>query len=190
MKRIVIINGSVGGGRGSTATLLSRLRDHLTSTFDLEEIVLTEDVEYTKHLTTIGGAHGIVVGTGTYWDSWGSPLQRFLEAVTESEGGATWLGKPLAAVVTMHSVGGKGVLSRLQGVFNTFGCTIPPMTGIVYSYASHTLLETSEKPEMAEDLWSLDDLEIIAHNLTVAIEGQGHYRSWPVDLRKFRDRWL
>jgi len=192
MGRVAVINGSIAGEAGSTAVVLSRLCPYLISSYEIDEIVLKNDTDYDKHIRTITAAKGVVIGTGTYWDTWGSPLQAFLEAVTETEGSATWLGKPLSVIVTMHSVGGKGVLSRLQGVMNTFGCTIPPMSGLLYSHVSHRLLQAmnDETAEMVDDVWSLDDLEVIAHNLKVAMEGVGEYRSWPVDLTKFRERWL
>lgn len=190
MDRIAVINGSIAGEAGSTAAVLSRLSTYFSPTFGVDEIVLKSDADYDKHIRTITAAKGIIIGTGTYWDTWGSPLQAFLEAVTETEGGSAWLGKPLSVIVTMHSVGGKGVLSRLQGVMNTFGCSIPPMSGLLYSQVSHRLLQVDEIGEMADDMWSLDDLEIVAHNLAVAVKGGGEYRSWPVDLSKFRERWL
>ena len=37
-------------------------------------------------------ADGFVFATGTYWDSWGSPLQKFLEETTAFEGTSVWLG--------------------------------------------------------------------------------------------------
>ena len=90
-------------------------------------------------------SQGFVFVTGTYWDSWGSPLQKFLENVTDLEGSPAFLGKPAIVMVLNHSVGGKGVLSRLQGVLSTLGCLIPPMSGIVYSWVTEQLLKDGNK---------------------------------------------
>ena len=86
-------------------------------------------------------ANGIVFVTGTYWDSWGSPLQKFLEDLTPWECSDVWLGKPAAVVVSMQEVGGKAVLSRLQGVLSSLGCIIPPCSGMVYSHVGQCALE-------------------------------------------------
>jgi chromate reductase len=110
---------------------------------------------------------GFVFATGTYWDSWGSPMQRFLERATRFEGGPVWLGKPAAVVVTMHSADGKGVLSRLQGVLCTLGCQIPPMSGMVYSLATHLAIRRADaEPSVPyADFWQIDDFDTLCHNL-------------------------
>ena len=130
-------------------------------------------------------ARGFIFATGTYWDSWGSPLQRFFEESTSLEGGAVWLGKPAATLVTMHSVGGKGVLSRLQGVLSTLGVLIPPMSGLAYSQANHLALQSGGDA----DFWRVEDLEVVAHNLLAALKLREGWRSWPVES-DFQSRWF
>jgi len=141
-------------------------------------------------------ADGFLLGTGTHWDSWSSVLQGFLEEATPLEGTALWLGKPAAVVVTEHSTGGKGVLSRLQGVLVTLGCTLPPMSGLVLSRAA--LLAAETDPAAARDFWCEADLRIVCHNLAEAarVSRPGarpplpRWRTWPVDRRDFSARWL
>ena len=151
----------------------------------------------------IVGSDGLVFATGTYWDSWGSPLQRFLEQATALEAEGAFLGKPAAVLVTMHSVGGKGVLSRLQGVLSTLGCLIPPMSGLVYSLATQVATRMTERLAAGhgdadaaaaaahlDDFWHLDELEVVAHNLLEALAGGRDYHSWRVDGGDPRRRWL
>jgi hypothetical protein len=112
-----------------------------------------------------------------------------LEDATEFEASDLWLGKPASVVVTMHSVGGKEVLSRLQGVLSTLGALIPPMSGMTYSMASHLALKTPPSP-FQEDLWQLRDFEILSHNLKTALGLRPKWRSWPVDEGDARRRWF
>lgn len=138
MKKILILNGSLGANTGNTDFLIDHIQIKLKKHNASTEVVHLKDL-MEKNLSLnqlknkLEAADGFVFTSGTYWDSWGSPMQHFLEVSTELEGTNLFLGKPAVVMITMHSVGGKGVLSRLQGVLNTIGLMIPPMTGIVYS---------------------------------------------------------
>jgi chromate reductase len=136
-------------------------------------------------------ADALVFATGTHWDSWSSPLQKFLEDATPAEAGPLWLGKPAAVLVTEHSVGGKAVLSRLQGVLLTLGCSLPPLSGLVLSQAVQLARRHTPDPALADDFWSPDDLDVIAHNLlTAARQPRPAWRAWPVDRQHFSRPWL
>lgn len=185
--RALAIDGSLGGTEGSSAVLLEDAIALLGPSAEIERVCLARVPGFAAHRDAIARAEAILIATGTYWDSWSSHLQRFLEEATVSEGSDLWLGKPAAVIVTAHSVGGKGVLSRLQGVLVTLGALIPPMSGVVITLASEQARVASEH---AEDLWSRDDLEIVAHNLLEAARGGRAYRSWPVDRGDPRRRWL
>ncbi len=146
-------------------------------------------------LQSLAWADGFVFTTGTYWDSWGSPLQIFLENLTPSEGSAHWLGKPALCLVTMHSVGGKGVLSRLQSVLTSFGAMIPPMSGMAYSMTGHEMLRSQTRDESFDhDIWSLDDLQIMSENflcmLRARIAGHLNFQAWQVDHQDPARLWL
>lgn len=189
MKKILILNGSLGGNSGNTEFLLERLQKSLSKSevVHLKDL-LDKKIEIKDLKPKLEQADGFVFTSGTYWDSWGSPLQYFLEAATEFEASDIFMGKPAAVMITMHSVGGKGVLSRLQGVLNTLGMLIPPMSGIVYSLAGQLALETEST--FAEDFWSLDDVDVIAHNLMTAVNRESTYKSWPVDHKDPKRLWV
>lgn len=186
---ILMLDGSLHGTGGNTSRVLDLAEARLSKSADVLRRVLARGFKVSDLITELRRADGIVLGTGTYWDSWGSPLQQFWESMTETEGSELWLGKPAAVVVTMHSVGGKGVLSRLQGVLNTYGALIPPMTGIVCSAVNQVALQSGES-EIAEDLWRSEDLDVVCHNLLESIAGGKNWRSWEVDREGFGGVWF
>lgn len=188
LPRILLVNAALNGGQGNTAVLLDRARMELNGRAEIAEVMLASTPSYDRIRPELARAQGLVIGTGTHWDSWSHVLQRFLEEATPDEGSALWLGKPAAVLVTMHSVGGKAVLSRLQGVLNTFGCILPPMTGLVYSHVNQLALQSGTPIE--SDIWSPDDVEIVCHNLLVALGREQAYRAWPTDRTSYRDRWI
>lgn len=188
---ITLVNGSLGGASGNTAALMEPMLHRLRREARVEELHLATDTRSIGELAPLlERSDGFLFATGTYWDSWGSPLQRFLEASTPLEAGPVWLGKPAAVVVTMHSVGGKGVLSRLQGVLSTLGLLIPPMSGMVMSLA--TELATSHPAAMEEsaDLWTREDLDVVAQNLLEAVGGGRAFTPWPVSRADPRRVWV
>src|SRR5215813_3932655 len=187
--KIMIINASRGGAEGNTAEVL-RLAGEALKTRAAVTMVVLADTDSEEVLKEIEKTDGLVFGTGTYWDSWSHYLQRFLEEATATEGTATWLGKPAAVFVTGHSEGGKGVLSRLQGVLATFGCLIPPMGGMVYSLANQ--LAIARGGEETEDLWSLADIDVVCRNLCEAmiLSKRATWESWPVDRAGFAKLWI
>lgn len=192
--RIVILNGALAGTEGNTSVLLDRAARLLARRASVAQVTLAEGGEFAMVRAELEEADGVLLGTGTHWDSWSSVLQKFLEAATPAEGTALWLGKPAAIVVTEHSVGGKGVLSRLQGVLVTLGCDLPPMSGMVLSQAA--VIAAKHDARAARDFWCADDLAVVCHNLVEAAAiGAGRrtpprWRTWPVDRRDFGARWL
>lgn len=190
-RTITLVNGSLGGPDGNTGTLLLPMLHRLRSEVRVEELHLARDARAIDELAPLlAGSDGFVFATGTYWDSWGSPLQRFLEQSTALEAGPVWLGKPAAVVVTMHSVGGKGVLSRLQGVLSTLGLSIPPMSGLVMSLATELALEHPAALDEIADLWSREDLDVVGDNLLEAVRGGRAFRPWPVSRADPSRRWV
>ena len=183
-----MINAALGGRRGNTASVLELARRHLRRRARVVMLTLTEGLDFAQCRDELASAAGYVFATGTHWDSWSSLLQRFLEQATETEATRLWIGKPAACLITEHSVGGKGVLSRLQGVLTTFGCEVPPMSGLVLSRAAW--IAGQHAPEAAEDFWSTADLRVVCHNLIEAAQGTRRWRSWPVDRQHVHDRWL
>lgn len=187
-KRVLIINGSSGGADGNTAVLLDRAARRLRRSVTVSHVGLAGGATYVEVRRALARADAILIGTGTYWDGWSHHLQRLLEDATRDEGSAFWLGKPAAVIVTMHAVGGKGVLSRLQGVLNTLGCTIPPMSGMVYSLVNQAAIQAEAKG--AHDLWCVEDVDTVCDNLLTALTPGARYRAWPTDRVSFREKWI
>jgi multimeric flavodoxin WrbA len=193
--RIVILNAALNGAAGNTAAALAHLAALLAPSARLTTLTLVSSPgtaapnDFATLRPTLAAADAFIFGTGTHWDSWSSHLQRFLESATPTEGTPLWLGKPAACVVTEHSVGGKAVLSRLQGVLVTLGCLIPPMSGLVLSRAA--LAAAAHDEATASDCWSADDLAVVAHNLLAAAQRRRpEWRTWPVDRGDLTARWL
>lgn len=186
MKKILVLNGSPSGKKGNCARFISSLPKLKGVKFSI--VHLAKEGYSSALKKEISKADGFVFVTGTYWDSWGSPLQKLLEDITDLEGTDAVIGKPAAVFVLMHSVGGKGVLSRLQGVLSTFGCLIPPMSGMVYSLVSDIALQT--KNSHAADFWQKEDAELILLNLVKATGIQINWADWPVDKKDPRRLWI
>lgn len=196
MKKILIFNASPEGQKGNCARLI---KENILPC--LAESVKTEVVHLAnlknhgsnkKLLKSLHQASGFIFVSGTYWDSWGSPLQKYLEEMTYLEGTAAYLGKPAAVVILNHSVGGKSVLSRLQGVLVTLGCLIPPLSGMVYGLNTDLFLKKSGKTKSShqDDFWSLDDLQIILENLVRSLKVEVEWASWAVDRKNFKKLWI
>lgn len=203
--RVLLLNASLAGEAGNSARLLAALARHLAPQADLAQATLAGPgaVDFAALEPRLHAADAFVIATGTHWDSWSSPLQKFLEDATPAEASALWLGKPVAVLVTEHSVGGKGVLSRLQGVLVTLGCTLPPLSGLVLSRAAQLARagasgagaaaspKVADTAEAAKDFWSPEDLEVVAHNLLAAArQPRAEWKTWPVDRADFARTWL
>lgn len=197
---ILVLNGSPSGQKGNCHVLIQKLTQKMKRHSNWQKKGAIKIIPLAEHKWSKGTqkslfadldqAKGFIFVTGTYWDSWGSPLQTFLENVTELEGSTTFMGKPAVVLVLNHSVGGKGVLSRLQGVLSTMGCLIPPMSGFVYSWVSEQVIKNNSTKETQKDMWSLDDLDIILENLKKVLAIKVNWRAWPVDEKDFRKVWL
>jgi NAD(P)H-dependent FMN reductase len=212
---LLLLNASLAGDTGNTAVLLARAGLLLSRRATVESLTLAPRTDATlSNLSVLNArlragtglspqlhaalerADGFIIGTGTHWDSWSSVLQKFLEDATATEASKLWLGKPAAVVVSEHSTGGKGVLSRLQGVLVTLGCSIPPMSGLVLSRAA--VIAAQHDATAARDFWCADDLRVVCHNLAEAARvtllaaqpALPRWRKWPVDRRDFAARWF
>jgi NAD(P)H-dependent FMN reductase len=186
--RILLINASLNGKTGNSAVLLAEAQSLLAPHADVQLATLTTHPDLAQLQPAFEAADGFVLATGTHWDSWSSVLQKFLEDATPVEGTALLLGKPAAVLVTEHSTGGKGILSRLQGVLVTLGCSIPPMSGLVLSRAA--VIAAQHDPEASADFWCRDDLAVVCHNLLAAATGTRTWRAWSVDRTDAKARWL
>jgi multimeric flavodoxin WrbA len=190
--RVLVLNGALGGKGGNTASMLERTIKILRPHADVDVVTLVDEPDVSIILPRFDAADAFLLATGVYWDSWGSPLQRFFEEATASEGTELWMGKPAAVIVTMHAVGGKAVLSRLMGVLNSFGAYVPPMSGMVYSLANQLSSRPGNGAELEDlmDLWCEEDLDVVCHNLVEAIQGTRRWKAWEVDRQDPRRQWM
>lgn len=190
---MLLLDASLAGPGGNSDLLLDAVATRLAGRAQVERAALSgpNAGTFASLEPALRRADAFVFATGTHWDSWSSALQKFLEDATPAEASDLWLGKPAAVLVTEHSVGGKAVLSRLQGVLLTLGCALPPLSGLVLSKAAQ--LSRAHAPEAAgtDDFWCVEDLDVVVHNLLVGLRApRTDWRAWPVDRRHFREPWL
>ena len=191
--RVLLLDASLAGPGGNSSALLDLLAAHLAPHADLERAALSgpAGASFATLEPALRATDAFVFATGTHWDSWSSALQKFLEDATPAEASELWLGKPAAVLVTEHSVGGKAVLSRLQGVLVSLGCAIPPLSGLVLAQSVQLARRHCPDPAACEDYWSPDDLEVIAHNLLASVrKPRPDWRAWPVDRNGYGRFWF
>lgn len=179
-KRLLLLNGSVRGAHGNTGAILARAATLLPSEWHSEAISLAELSGPVAELANrLRRADALLVGTGTYWGSWGSPLQRFLEVISAYELSPCFLGKPVGAVVSADSVGGLDIAQRLLGAFSLLGCVIPPLSTLVISRVAVAAIRADA--EANEDVWRPEDLEIVVQNLVLGARlRELPWATWPV----------
>ncbi len=178
--RLLLLNGSLRGTTGNTAALLRRAAGFLPADWRAEALCLADYAGSVQGLAEeLGAADAFLIGSGVYWGSWGSPLQRFLEVITAYELSSCFLGKPAGAVISADSVGGLDVAQRALGAFSLLGCVLPPLCCVVVSRAACAASDADR--EANADVWQIDDLEIVVRNLVLA---QGFratpWTTWPV----------
>lgn len=200
MIKLLILDASLGGKKGNTFQLFSPQLNHfLTQHKSIKATTIhlnDEKKSYSKATfwrKTFSAHDAIFILTGTYWDSWSSHLQRFLEITTELECDPCYFGKPVGAMVSMHSVGGKEVLSRLQGVLSTQGYLVPPQTSLVISLASEMALlleKKTKKKNFSADFWSTEEIpEILFRLISYAQLLPVGVRAWEVDKKDPKRKW-
>lgn len=169
MSKILILNGSIRGIHGNSWAICNIAKNYLETEHSKEVTILnlSDYMPSIKEVYNIIDDHdGFIIISGTYWNNFGSPLQRFIEVVTPLENSSHFFGKPVACAVTMDSVGGMDVAARVHSVFSGLGCWSPPCSTLVISRIAHEAVIASN--EGNEDVWSLDDIKIVLTNLVVA----------------------
>ncbi len=128
MATLLFVNGSVRGDSGNTAALGREVIRLLPEGTQADELVLASYSGTVEALVErVERADALLFGTGVYWGSWGSPLQRFLEVMTAYELESCFLGKPVGAVVTSDSVGGldrRAASARIALLVRLLGSTL------------------------------------------------------------------
>lgn len=185
---ILFVNGSLGGSSGNTAELLAIGEEYLAGRAHVTHLELARQPSLDRVLAACGRADGFLFATGTYWDSWGSPMQLFLEQTAHTEGEDVWLGKPLGVVVTAHAVGAKGIVSRLFGVLNVYGMQIPPFAGIAYTFSNEVALPHAND-HLRNELWKADDVQVVCHNVLEMASGGRQWMHWPSNSGMYGEKW-
>ena len=178
--RLLLLNGSLRGSTGNTARILQHANRSLPEGWQSDTLSLPE---YSGSIEALAerllAADAFLIGTGVYWGSWGSPLQRFLEVMSAYELSPCFLGKPVGAALSADSVGGLDVAQRLLGAFSLLGCVIPPLSTLVVSRVAQAA--TLADAQANEDVWQIDDLEVVVHNLVLAQSlARAPWATWPV----------
>ena len=178
--RLLLLNGSLRGSTGNTAALLQRATGFLAAGWQTDTLCLAD---YSGSIAALAerllAADAFLIGSGVYWGSWGSPLQRFLEVMSGYELSACFLGKPAGAVISADSVGGLDIAQRLLGAFTLLGCLIPPLSTVVVSRAAGAASDAD--PDANADVWQIDDLEVVVSNLIAAQALRAlPWATWPV----------
>lgn len=183
-KQVLIINGSVRGKKGNSWKL-AKIAAQLLKAQGVKPIILnlSEPKPAIKQVyDLLDASDALLIVSGTYWSNWGSPLQRFIEVITAFENSPALLGKPVAAAVTMDSVGGAEVAARIQAVFSGLGCWQPPCSTLVLSRIAQEAIAASagSKDDPNEDVWRTDDISIVLKNLVAATAvDKSIWTSWP-----------
>src|SRR5450432_2758773 len=157
---LLLLNGSVRGSTGNTASLLARANSALPEGWHSDTLSLAE---YSGSIEAVAArllaADAFLIGSGVYWGSWGSPLQRFLEVISAYELSSCFLGKPAGAALSVDSVGGLDVAQRLLGAFSLLGCVVPPLSTLVMSRVAAAA--SAADPAANDDVWQADDLRVV-----------------------------
>ncbi|WP_315815507.1 NAD(P)H-dependent oxidoreductase [Paraflavitalea speifideaquila] len=184
-KKILILNGSIRGQAGNSWALARKAAGYLETELATNATVLTltDPMPSIRRVyEMLVGCDGLLVVSGVYWNSWSSPLQRFIEVSTAFENTAAFWGKPVACGVSMDSVGGLEVASRLHGVFSGLGCWSPPCSTLVLSRVGQEAIAASsgQVGDANEDVWRPADMEVVLKNLVrgTHISREG-WLAWP-----------
>jgi NAD(P)H-dependent FMN reductase len=183
--QILIINGSIRGRAGNSYKLAQIAAARLSEQHSMSTIIfnLSEPKPSIKEVyALLEACSGFLLVTGSYWNNWGSPLQRFIEVITVFENTPALFGKPVACAVTADSVGGGDLAARLQSVFGGLGCWNPPCSTLLLTrVALEAIAASAGKPDDAnEDVWRMDDLDIVLKNLvTASTLKKDQWVSWP-----------
>jgi NAD(P)H-dependent FMN reductase len=189
-KNVLILNGSIRGTRGNSQKISKIARETLKISGLVKSSIvnLSEASGDTSNLySLLENADGFLVVTGTYWNNWGSPLQKFIETATAFENSPAFFGKPIACAVTIDSVGGIEVATRLHGAFAGLGCWSPPCSTIVISRVGQEAITASAKKpnDPNDDVWRIEDLDVVLKNLVAATSIKTEWTSWPfIKLKK------
>ena len=183
-KPILIINGSLRGDEGNSGAIARKAASYLKETYGRETKVLTlasSKPSIREVYELLVDSEGFLAITGNYWNNWGSPLQRFIEVSTAFENSPAFFGKPFTCAISMDSVGGAEIAARLHSAFSGLGCWSPPCSTLVLSRVGQEAIQNTmgQPDDPNEDVWRLDDLQIVLDNLVIASGLPQSWKAWP-----------
>jgi hypothetical protein len=181
MSHLVVLDGSLRPSDGNTARALGLACAAWEGEVSVDRIALASFGGSVEELASrVRAADGLLVGSGTYWNSWGSPLSRFFEVMTAYEATDVFLGKPASAIVTMDSTGGSEIAARLASTLVCLGCFTPPFGWMALSRVGVGL--GALDPAATRDVWGPADVTVLARNLLVASRAARlPYRAWTIE---------
>jgi chromate reductase len=185
MPHLLLLNGSVRGTEGNSGALAAHAAQMLDARPNVRTTTLTlagemPPVEQVRAL--LEDADGLLIVSGVYWGSYGSPLQRFIEVMTTFEQTPAFFGKPIACALSMDSVGGFDVAAKVHAVFSGLGCWSPPCSTLILSRVGLEAIAASSQntDDPNEDVWRLDDLQVVLRNLIAASQlPRNGWAAWP-----------
>lgn len=192
--KLLIVNAALNGNNGNTFHCFKKIESLLNIECELQILELKNinhlnSKDYQKVIEEeIKVADALYFMTGTYWDSWSSYLQRFLEESTFLEATPTLFAKPAGVFTTMHSVSGKEVMSRLQGVLSSQGYLIPPHSSLTISLASE--LARKSESSFQDDFWSTDEILHTIKNVLSYSKQPTKASAWSVDHKDPKRLWI
>ena len=183
-KQLLILNGSIRGMQGNSGALTKKAQELCSRQgIACSVLNLAEPMPTIKEVAELQEAYSaFLVISGVYWSNFGSPLQRFIEVMTAYEHTPVFFGKPVACALSMDSVGGSDVAARILSTFSGLGCWCPPCNTLILSRTGQEAMNASRGTtnDPNEDVWRIDDLEIVIGNLVAAINVSANWQQWPV----------
>ena len=184
--KILIINTSIRGQEGNSYQIALIAKNYI----EKHKISDVEIYDLTNPKATINEVYNLIeksdaflIISGTYWNNIGSTLQRFIEVCTPFENSDAFFGKPISTIISMDSVGGIEVANKIISAFSGFGCWTPPCSTVVISRLGKEAVQQTKdyEDDPNEDVWRLDDIEILIDNLIVASKiDKKNWKVWPV----------
>lgn len=190
-KQILIINGSTRGMQGNSGALALKAQEWCraqnTGCTILNLAGPLPSIQQVADL--VEAHHALLIISGVYWSNFGSPLQRFIEVMTAWENTPVFFGKPVACALSVDSVGGSDVASRVHGIFSGLGCWSPPCSTLILSRTGQEAINASacKSTDHNEDVWRPEDLEIVIANLIAATAVSVQWQQWPVGRLDIQD---
>lgn len=182
---ILIINASIRGQKGNSYTIALAAKNYIekNQSANVNIYDLTHPKNTIKEVyTLLENTDAFIVISGTYWNNVSSNLQRFIEVCTPFENTNAFFGKPVSTIISMDSVGGIEVANKIISSFSGLGCWAPPCATIILSRLGEEAVKQTQDwdDDPNEDVWRLDDIEILIDNLIIAsnIEKK-NWKVWP-----------